>query len=131
MADDKRSKNLRPPWKAGDPSPNPAGRPKDPEALKNIRKLTKQELDEIFDLILFGTRTDLKDAIERDDTPVLKLWIAKLCWRAVEEDDPNALETLEKFLDRTLGKNPSTSKVDVTGNIHTMLVDMVNRMETE
>ena len=130
MTDDKRLKNLKP-WKPGDPSPNPAGRPPTSPEIKKMRKLTQEQLEEIGDLILFGTRTDLVDMLERDDTTIIKLWIGKIILRAIDEKDPDAVATLEALLKRFIGNVASVGKLDVTGNMHTTLVDMIKRFEGE
>lgn len=44
---DKRLDNLRPPWKAGDPSPNPAGRPK---GKRNFETIYYAALEKLADL---------------------------------------------------------------------------------
>ena len=57
---DKRLENLNPPWKAGEPSPNPSGRPLGQrnyatiykEALIKLAKLNDKEPEELEDEIL-------------------------------------------------------------------------------
>ena len=46
MPNERSFKNLRPPWKAGDPSPNPGGRPKKRPISDRYHEFAEQLLDE-------------------------------------------------------------------------------------
>jgi hypothetical protein len=132
MSDKKSGKpeNLKP-WKSGE-SGNPAGRPPVPEEIKKLRKLSNDELQDIGDMLLFGTKADLIEVTESEDTPVLKLWMARLILDAVDKKNGSSIDVLEAFLDRLIGKTPISSKVDVTARTPlAMVVEMIKRLESE
>ena len=45
--------NLGPPWKEGDPSPNPSGRPK---GTKNLSTILRSMLEEDVDVVIDGKK---------------------------------------------------------------------------
>lgn len=103
MGKSDHKKNLRPPWKKGQTG-NPKGRP--PDALNAaLKKLTKEELEDIANLIIKGNMPALR-AIAKDDTaPVIKVMVAATVVKIISKGDMHSLDTL---LNRLVGKVKDT-----------------------
>lgn len=92
-------KNLKPQRK-GEPSINPGGRP--PDALNAaMKKLTKQELEDVASMIIKGSIADLEILMKNKQTTVLKAMIAGVAIKTIKSGDSSALNAL---LDRLVGK---------------------------
>ncbi len=87
---------------------NPNGRPKIPEDIKKIRKLTSKEVTRMGH-ILMSTPNDLKDILSDEGATVLSHWIAKICVMGLKQGSPRELNEL---LNRLIGK--VSERVEVT-----------------
>ena len=87
---------------------NPNGRPKTPEDIKKIRKLTSKEVTRMGH-ILMSTPNDLKDILSDENATVLSHWIAKICVMGLKQGTPRELNEL---LNRLIGK--VSERVEVT-----------------
>lgn len=82
-------------------SGNLRGRPEHKE-LKKIRKLTKDELAEVANLIIYSSYDDLQRLLEdRQNTPALHLMVLGVVKRIIVKGDMHALQEL---LNRLIGK---------------------------
>lgn len=96
-----------------------------------MRKLTLEEIQDIADIILFGTKNDIDALVKNPETPILKLWLAGLIQEALDKKSITSLQILDSFLDRLIGKTPTQTKLDVSDNIHTTLVGLIKKFENE
>lgn len=102
MKDKKKHPNLRPPWKPGDPSPNPSGRPKLSDAERKLRRSTKEQIKEIGDIIINGSRVELEHILDNPgEYSELQYQIACALKVSAEKGD---WFTVDKILDRLIGK---------------------------
>ncbi len=106
-----------PNWKPGQTG-NPNGRP--PDALNAaMKKLTKNELEDIATLIIKGDYKSLKKVAADENQSALKVMIAAVCVGIVNEQDMSALD---KLLNRLIGKVKETVEVNNTGNMPTTVM---------
>lgn len=92
-------KNLKS-QKPGAPGLNPRGRP--PDALNAaMKKLTKEELQDIASVIIKGDIEQLKQITKDPKQTVLKVLVASVCIKAIQSGDMHALDIL---LNRLIGK---------------------------
>jgi hypothetical protein len=91
-------------------SGNPGGRPKQSEAMKRIRALTQEQVEEVGDLILMGNFEALKALKDDPSASVLKTAIAAVAMKIIKKGDAQALNVL---LDRLVGKIPSRYEADI------------------
>lgn len=90
---------------------NPLGGGAHNQDVKQLRKLTADELEQVISLVVHGKLDELQ-AIARDkDANVLKIWIASIAVKAIQKGDPTALNAL---LDRVIGK--VKDRVHFSGN---------------
>lgn len=97
-------------------SGNPAGRP--PDALNRVmKKLTKNELEEIANLIVKGTVAELKKIAQSKNTQALRVMFAAIVVKIIERGD---MDAFDKLLNRLIGK--VKDDVDITSNAGTPTV---------
>src|SRR4051812_46833163 len=87
-------------WKPGQ-SGNPSGKPKMPEELRSITMLTKDETARLIAKYGRMTKSELTEAIQRHDIPMIELTIASIYAQAAKGGDFTRMAFL---LDRTIGK---------------------------
>lgn len=86
-------------WEKGK-SGNPKGRP--PDALNAaLKKLTKQELEEIGSMVVKGTLADLKSLIKNDQSNCVQAMVAGMVIKIVKHGDASAFNAI---MDRLVGK---------------------------
>ncbi len=85
----------------GDPSPNPAGRQADPPLMKELRKLSAIELEEMISVLIKGDVTELNAIITNKGSSVLKVMVASCCIKILKDGNT---EALERILNRIIGK---------------------------
>ena len=90
-------------------SGNLKGRPRD--MLKAVKKLTKDELEDIASLVIKSTVEDLRKILKDPDTTAIRVMIVRVVIKIIEKGD---MDSLDKLLNRMIGK--VKDKVDVTGN---------------
>lgn len=96
-----KNKNLKP-WKKGDPSPNPGGRPKLSDAERKLRHSTKEQMKEVGDMIVNGSRVELVHILDNPhEYSELQYQIACALKVSSEKGD---WFTVDKILDRLIGK---------------------------
>lgn len=89
------TENLKP-WKPGE-SGNLAGRPKTPDEIKKLRRMTKKEFADIAEMVVRGSWNEL-EAIAKDKTEtVLRVKLAK---GILDE----SYKTFDEILNRLIGK---------------------------
>lgn len=86
------SENLKEPWKSGDPSPNPSGRPVGSRSMSTI---LKELLDE--DIEVNGVKLPFKDAIVR---------------KLIKKANAGNLRAIQEIFDRTEGKSKQEIKLE-------------------
>lgn len=89
-------KNLNPPWKPGQTG-NPGGRPKLPDEIKSIRKLSTKSFCELANILVCGTWDELEKLAKSPNESAIKVKIAK---SILSED----YRTLDAILNRLIGK---------------------------
>jgi hypothetical protein len=82
-------------------SGNPKGAPNVPEDVKAIRRLTRSELDRLFNKFIFMTKTEIQRAVMDPAAPSLELWISSVIHKGVVEGDDRRMNSV---FDRLLGK---------------------------
>lgn len=97
-------------WKPGF-CPNPLGRPKTPEDLKEIKKFTKQEIDRCLNDCLQLTADELRKIKEDPQSTMLQLFVISVIANGIKKGDHQRLSFL---LDRLIGK--SKEYIDITTN---------------
>ncbi len=90
---------------------NPKGQGAVSPAVKAIRKITLQHIEEVADIILDGNIEKLKAMAADPNTSVLKVWIAKAAATGIQKGDLHSLDTI---LNRVLGK--PKEKIEHTGD---------------
>lgn len=99
-------------------SGNPNGR--GPNILNNaMQKLTREELEDIANVIIKGKREDLKKVLEDKNSSVIKLMFASSVMRIMKEGDTDGLD---KILNRLIGKVKDTLDVNGSGLVPTTVV---------
>lgn len=91
-------------------SGNPNGRPSEVLSIA-MKKLTKEELEDIANLIIKGTKDDLIKMAKDPKCSVIKLMVASSVLRIVKE---GSVDGLDKILNRLIGKVKET--VDLNGS---------------
>lgn len=80
---------------------NPLGASAHNKDLKQVRRLTKEQVAEIGSLILEGNLEKLQAIKEQKSASVLKVWFASVAVKAISKGDAHALTVI---LDRIVGK---------------------------
>lgn len=78
--------------------------------MKQIRRLTREEVSEIGSLILEGNLEKLQSVRDQPEASVLKVWFASVAVKAISKGDAHALTII---LDRIVGKVKDT--IELTG----------------
>lgn len=86
-------------------SGNPGGRPRDPEALRESKKLTRQHLETTLNRYLFLAEDETTAAFKSKLTPNIDRMVCAVIHKAVTEGDYRHLDFL---LSRLLGKMKET-----------------------
>ena len=107
------------PWPPGT-SGNPKGRPKIPEDVKKIRKLTLDEVKEVGELLLMSPRDAAKTLSKDPEASVLKVWLARVVLKGLRFADYGMLD---EILNRLIGKTPE--ELNIKGNVHEALVRLM------
>ena len=89
-------------------SGNPKGRPKKPDWVRSIEKLTNDEIKALFSKFARMTKSEIEGLTKDPDATIIELMIARQAHQAVAEGNLGALNV---FLDRTVGK--VTDKVEL------------------
>lgn len=105
-------------------SGNPNGRPKVPEHIRKLKELTTEEVKQMGDAIVLGTRQDLTNIIADRSASPLSCWIAAVVLRGIQRGDVQSLNVL---LDRLVGK--VTDKVQHMDPMLT-IIEKINGSET-
>jgi hypothetical protein len=82
-------------------SGNPTGRPKLPQEIKDLKKLTAQEFITRITKFLYLTKDELKAGINSGQIDVLDLCIRNALIKCAEKGD---YWTLDKMMERLIGK---------------------------
>lgn len=93
------TKNLTP-YKKGQGG-NPRGKPPEPPEFKLMKRLTKQELIEVGELIIMGNIETLKKLRTDDSCTVLKGMFISVCIKILRDGD---MEKFDKLISRFIGK---------------------------
>ncbi len=88
-------------YKKGQPSPNPGGRPKLPDDVREARRLSQVELERAINRHLFMTPAALKVAQGDPKTTMLEQIVIGLLIKAVSLGDPYRLDLI---LNRLIGR---------------------------
>ena len=100
-------------------SGNPKGGSRKASALAGLKQLTSVELAEIVNILIRGDMRALRRFARKPDISGLQYAIAQ-CWiRMCDEGD---MATLDKFLDRLIGK--VTDKVQVENNSPQVIITL-------
>jgi hypothetical protein len=105
-------------------SGNPSGRPKLDEGTKRIRALTNDELKEMGEYILMGSRARLREVMDDPNSPPLKCWIAAATLKGIQSGD---MGSLNELLNRLIGK--VTDKIEHTG-VSLTIIEKLDGSET-
>jgi hypothetical protein len=89
-------------WKPGQ-SGNPGGRPKQTEEEKLIKKLTREQFQEVVTILLNETPQELQRRISAGEFSVLQCMVASVAGKIIDKGDVAALD---QFLDRMFPKPP-------------------------
>lgn len=92
--------NLKRPVKGG-PSPNPKGRGPDNPMLKNLKRLSTAELQEIINVLIKSDVGQLRLIAKDPSASVIKTMVAAVAVKIINKGD---MEALNKLLDRIVGK---------------------------
>lgn len=93
-------------------SGNPGGRPVDPPELKKLKNLTRTELVEVGNLVIKNDLKALKAIGKDENASVLKVMIAAVAVKTIEQGDMYKLDLL---LNRLVGK--VSDKLELEGAV--------------
>jgi hypothetical protein len=82
-------------------SGNPKGRPTVPKEIRDIKKLSADELAEIVSTLFFATDAEIASLINDPDAPKLKKIVASILNKTAESGNATQLDQL---LNRVIGK---------------------------
>ena len=91
-------------------SGNPGGRPRTPEELKLIKRLTQKELAEVGSMIIKMTPAEITALSKDPNATLIQAMVAALAKKTIDKGDPIAFD---KLMDRLIGKVKDT--LEVTG----------------
>ena len=89
-------------------SGNPSGRPKLPDSIKRLKKMTAIEVDKLLNEFMSMTKVEIDELMASDETPMLKKIVGQIFIKAAEHGDQSRLNFL---LDRTAG--PVKNDIDI------------------
>jgi hypothetical protein len=105
---------------------NPNGRPKVPEDIKQLRQLNKDELLKILNKYVYLTKSDLKDALQKEDTPAVEMMVGTIILKAIQSGDHSRLTFI---LDRLIG--PNKQSLEIQGSVHAQIVKLLQDVEEQ
>ena len=106
-------------FKKGDPRINRTGKNKQPKEIREIKKLTNQELIVTVNKYLYCTVDELKEAFEDKTTPVLDKMVISVMRKGIMQGDERKMEYI---IGRLIGKVPD--KIKHEGSLVTKTVDL-------
>lgn len=95
-------------------SGNPRGRPVDPPEIKLMKKLTRQELIEVGEMVIMGDVATLKKLRGDDRCTVLKGMFISICLKILRDGD---MEKFDKLMSRFIGKVKDEIDLNHSGEI--------------
>ncbi len=107
-------------------NPGGPGRPVVPEELKTARAINKVELERVLNKYINISFNELVSAMKDPSTTTLDLTVCKIISEAIKRGDQSRLAFIFKYLDLE-----PTQKLDVSGSLHTVLVDLISKHEDE
>lgn len=126
--DKKKGKGLPTPpqlektrWQKGQ-SGNSKGRPPDGEALRMMKRLTKEELIEVGELVIMNNVAELKRLRKDDTCSVLKGMFVGVCLRIMRD---GSMENFDRLISRFIGKVKDELDVTHTGEVKSRVVVML------
>lgn len=108
----KGTENLKPYPKGK--SGNPMGRPVEPPELKLMKRLTRQELVEVGELVIMGNVATLKKLRTDDRCTVLKGMFISVCLKILRDGD---MEKFDKLISRFIGKVKDEIDLNHSGEV--------------
>jgi len=93
-------------------SGNPEGRPASGVAAKEIRKLTREHVAEVFNKVMELTDPEIEDLLKDKDTPAFEKAAAKSVQKCRDNGDMSQIHTM---LERCIGKVPQKFEGEFTG----------------
>jgi hypothetical protein len=105
-------KNLKEPWKEGDPSPNPSGRPK---GSRNLSTILQKMLEEEIEVIIDGVKSKKQ---------FQEVIIRKLVKKANDGD----LRAIQEIFDRTEGKAKQEVKSETKTELSVKFDDAIRSL---
>ena len=99
-------------WKPGQSGNVQGGKLIDPD-LKELRRLTKEELVEVGTLVVKGNVSTLKNIVKDRESSVLHAMVASVALRVIKQGDMHALDL---FLNRLIGK--VNDEVEYSGELN-------------
>jgi hypothetical protein len=113
-AKNKSHENVKPhEFKKGQ-SGNPRGRPVEPPELKLMKRLTRQELVEVGELVIMGDIATLKRLRTDDRCTVLKGMFISVCLKILRDGD---MEKFDKLISRFIGKVKDEIDLNHSGEV--------------
>lgn len=103
-------------------SGNPRGRPVEPPELKLMKRLTRQELVEVGELIIMGDVGTLKKLRGDDSCTVLKGMFISVCMKILRDGD---MEKFDKLMSRFIGKVKDELDVNHSGEVQGRVLVML------
>lgn len=105
-------------WRPGQ-SGNPRGLIRQPDAIRQLKQLTKSELVEVGTLIVKGDVTTLKRVARDPKATVIHALVAAVAVRIIEKGD---MVSLDLLLNRLIGK--VRDEVALTGNMPQIIITL-------
>lgn len=99
---------------------NPTGKGGLTPIKREVRKLTVEAYREIIDLVITNDIDQLQEIIRDKSQPALKVAIAACFATAIKKGD---IATVERIIERIIGKVPDVVRVHQTGAIGTTKLD--------
>lgn len=81
-------KNLKP-FKKGDPSPNPGGRPKMPEDIRKVARMNRDDFSRFVHEYLQMNRAEIQESLQNPHATMLQLMVGGIVARASKDQDHN------------------------------------------
>lgn len=104
MSDAKGKKPKKSLFKKGQTG-NPNGRPTVPKEIREFKKLTAQQVEEIVSTLLYATETDIKDLLANPEASQLKRIVASILMATFESGN---MTQFDQLLNRVIGKPKET-----------------------
>lgn len=86
---------------------NPNGRPTVPKEIRDIKKLTVQELEQLVSTLLYATDQDLANILGDESAPKIKKIVAQIL---VTTGSTGNMTQFDQLLNRVIGKVRETIK---------------------